>query len=133
MPRCATGRLTTGSRYFTARTALIAAWLLLMPKSAVADSEGRQSSTAELRSQFAHKLEEMINYGGDVRASVTAEGPDLTTLHIVRAGAFRPQFGSLMHPLKADLYRLGFKSLLLCTSATVCQHLLVPVGTDLAF
>ena len=88
--------------------------------------EGEQSS-AEVRAAFAGKLQDFLNSSNITK--VVAEGPDFTTLRIVRPAAFRPQFGSLIDPFMLDLVRLGFKSLILCDDgAKVSEGKLALIG-----
>jgi len=108
------------------------ACILFLGVSAIA-SESEHPSTDAERAAFAANLQGFLNSTDVVGVNVVAEGPNFTVLRIVRPGAFRSQFGSLIRPFMPDLSRLGFKSLILCTIRSICRQIFVPVGTDAAF
>ena len=95
------------------------------------NSEPEHAGAAQRRAQCAAKLQDFLNSADiTVKASVSAEGADLTKLRIVRPAAFRSQFRSLIRPFMNELDTLGFKSLVLCTVSVVCREIFIPIGTN---
>lgn len=94
----------------------------------------QQAGTAQLRAQYATKLQGFLNsVDSSVKANVSAERVGSTTIKIVRPGVFRNQFKSLISPFMNELNTLGFKSLVLCTSSRSCAEYFIPIGTDAVF
>jgi hypothetical protein len=113
---------------------ILVALILCQSRPATAATPGAEySGVADLRPAFAARLQNFLNATDAVKTAVSAEGPDLTILRIVRRGAFRPQFRSLIRSFMSDVNSLGFKSLMLYTTGTVCQQVFIAVGTDAAF